>query len=77
MDYVTADKFNENATVRNISISKSQFLNIFLTYLYDQVGSADDASGIPDGWMGLDCGAKSSELFAEVVGRAKTILWNG
>jgi len=41
------------------------------------VGSADDASGIPDGWMGLDIGPKSSEKLKEVVLRAKTILWNG
>jgi len=42
-----------------------------------QVGSADDTSGIPDGWMGLDIGSKSCEKFKEVVLRAKTILWNG
>lgn len=27
--------------------------------------------------MGLDCGPKSNELFAEAVKRAKTIVWNG
>eukprot|EP00730_Choanoeca_flexa_P016821 TRINITY_DN8020_c0_g1_i3.p1 TRINITY_DN8020_c0_g1~~TRINITY_DN8020_c0_g1_i3.p1 ORF type:complete len:435 (+),score=159.59 TRINITY_DN8020_c0_g1_i3:782-2086(+) len=42
-----------------------------------QVGAADDASGIPDGWMGLDIGPKSADKFSEVVGRAKTIVWNG
>ena len=39
--------------------------------------STDASQGIPDGWMGLDCGPKSSALFAEVIGRAKTIIWNG
>jgi phosphoglycerate kinase len=38
---------------------------------------ADDASGIPDGWMGLDAGPKSSALFREAILRAKTIVWNG
>lgn len=38
---------------------------------------ADDASGIPDGWMGLDGGPKSRALFAEAIGRAQTIIWNG
>jgi len=33
--------------------------------------------GIPVGWMGLDCGPVSSATFAEAIGRAKTILWNG
>jgi len=42
-----------------------------------KTGTADDETGIPDGWQGLDCGPKSNEAFAEVVGRAKTILWNG
>ncbi|RXK55991.1 phosphoglycerate kinase [Oleiharenicola lentus] len=42
-----------------------------------QTGVADDKSGIPAGWMGLDAGPKSRELFAQVIGRAKTIIWNG
>lgn len=42
-----------------------------------QTGVADDKTGIPDGWMGLDSGPKSRELFAQVIGRAKTIIWNG
>jgi phosphoglycerate kinase len=40
-------------------------------------GTATDAEGIPDGWMGLDCGAKSIELYKEAIAEAKTILWNG
>ncbi|MEQ2189089.1 phosphoglycerate kinase [Goodea atripinnis] len=39
-------------------------------------GTATVAAGIP-GWMGLDCGAESSKLYAEAVGRAKQIVWNG
>lgn len=38
---------------------------------------ADASTGIPDGWMGLDCGPKSIALFTEVILRAKTIVWNG
>jgi len=41
------------------------------------VGSATVEQGIPEGWMGLDCGPKSNVLFAEVVARAKLIVWNG
>ncbi|KAI9221203.1 phosphoglycerate kinase [Blastocladiella britannica] len=36
-----------------------------------------DAEGIPDGWMGLDCGPESAKVFAATVANAKTILWNG
>jgi phosphoglycerate kinase len=32
---------------------------------------------IEDGWMGLDIGPKSIELFAEAVKNAKTVVWNG
>jgi phosphoglycerate kinase len=42
-----------------------------------KTGEATDESGIPDGWMGLDCGPKSNKLFEEAIGEAKTILWNG
>ena len=42
-----------------------------------KVGQAEDASGIPDGWMGLDIGEKSRKLFADAIVKAKTILWNG
>ncbi len=36
-----------------------------------------DKQGIPDGWMGLDAGPKSIELFNVAIARAKTIVWNG
>lgn len=42
-----------------------------------QTGTADDESGIPEGWMGLDCGPKSIEMCKEAIQKAKTILWNG
>lgn len=32
---------------------------------------------IPDGWMGLDTGEKTNILFAEVIKKSNTILWNG
>ena len=42
-----------------------------------QVKVADDASGISDGWLGLDVGPKSTALFLDAIKRAKTIIWNG
>ncbi len=32
---------------------------------------------LPDGWTGLDIGPESAAAFAEVVGGAGTVLWNG
>nr|1HDI_A Chain A, PHOSPHOGLYCERATE KINASE [Sus scrofa] len=42
-----------------------------------KIGQATVASGIPAGWMGLDCGPKSSAKYSEAVARAKQIVWNG
>ena len=42
-----------------------------------QVKVADDASGIADGWLGLDVGPKSTALFLDAIKSAKTIIWNG
>lgn len=55
VDYVTADKFDANATT----------------------GTATDKDGIPDGWMGLDCGPESIKLYQQAIDEAQTILWNG
>jgi phosphoglycerate kinase len=42
-----------------------------------KTGTATDEEGIPDGWMGLDCGPKSIKLFQDTINESKTILWNG
>lgn len=55
VDFVTADKFEENA----------------------KVGQATVESGVPAGWMALDCGPESIKNHAQVVSQAKLIVWNG
>ena len=32
---------------------------------------------IPDGWMGLDIGPKTVELYSKAIQGAKTVVWNG
>jgi phosphoglycerate kinase len=32
---------------------------------------------VPDGWMGLDIGPASAERYAQVIGEAGTVFWNG
>lgn len=34
-------------------------------------------AAIPDGWLGVDIGPKTAELYAKEIARAKTIFWNG
>ena len=36
-----------------------------------------DSDTIPDGWMGLDIGAKSCALFAGAIKGSGTVVWNG
>jgi len=42
-----------------------------------ETGTATDAEGVPDGWMGLDCGEESIKLYKKAIDEAQTILWNG
>jgi len=35
------------------------------------------ATGIPDGWKGLDIGPATVSAFADVLSTAKTVFWNG
>jgi len=74
-------------TVQNI-VEKAQKKGVKLHFPVDyvtadkfdknaKVGTADDKSGIPEGWMGLDIGPASIAQFTNVIDQAKTILWNG
>ena len=36
-----------------------------------------NSDSIPDGYVGLDIGAKTKEIFVEIIKNAKTIFWNG
>jgi phosphoglycerate kinase len=36
-----------------------------------------DIKNIPEGWMGLDIGPQSEKVFADVIKKSKTVLWNG
>merc|ERR1711881_223932 len=42
-----------------------------------EIKSSTKADGVPDGFMGLDCGPASNEMNANAVKEAKTIIWNG
>ena len=48
------------------------------TSIADTVAAKITASAsIPEGWMGVDIGPKTVELYAAEIKRAKTIFWNG
>ncbi|MGN0171385.1 MAG: phosphoglycerate kinase [Acutalibacteraceae bacterium] len=43
----------------------------------DATAKVFDEGNIADGWMGLDIGPKTQELFADAVKNAGTVVWNG
>ncbi|EGN96034.1 hypothetical protein SERLA73DRAFT_185528 [Serpula lacrymans var. lacrymans S7.3] len=69
-------------------VEKAREYNVKLVFPVDYItadkfdknaktGVTSASDGIPDGWMGLDAGPESRELFRQMVLEAKTILWNG
>lgn len=46
-------------------------------YSADAEHKVVDSDKMPEGWMGLDIGPKSVELFTKVIVAAKTVIWNG
>lgn len=44
---------------------------------FDPEANTQIVSEIPDGWMGLDIGPKTVELYADAIKNAKTVVWNG
>lgn len=46
-------------------------------YAADAEHKVVDSDKIPAGWMGLDIGPKSVELFGKAIKAAKTVIWNG
>ena len=50
---------------------------IGLEYDKDTEHKTVSSDAIPDGWMGLDIGPKTTELFANAIKGAGTVIWNG
>ena len=47
------------------------------TYAEDAECKPCDSDNIPDGWMGLDIGEKTTAIYADAVKSAGTVVWNG
>ena len=46
-------------------------------YAPDAEAMIVNSDDIPDGWMGLDIGPKTQELFADAIKGSGTVIWNG
>lgn len=73
----TALEILQKAKDRNVSIHLPE--DSVIADKFDANANTDTApsDAIPDGWMGLDIGPKAEGIFAEVIRKSKTILWNG
>ncbi|MBL7720845.1 MAG: phosphoglycerate kinase [Chitinophagaceae bacterium] len=73
----TALEILQKAKDRNVSIHLPE--DSVIADKFDANANTDIApsDAILDGWMGLDIGPKAEGIFSEVIGKSKTILWNG
>ncbi|MBN8623829.1 MAG: phosphoglycerate kinase [Flavobacteriales bacterium] len=75
----------QNLALEILEKAKAQNVKVYLpvdTIIADEFNNdADrreaDIYDIPEGWMGMDAGPKSRDLFHDVILNSRTILWNG
>ncbi len=73
----TALEILEKAKQKNVSIHLPETSIIADKFAADANTKDCPSDQIPDGWMGLDIGGKAIGIFSEIIGKSKTILWNG
>lgn len=73
----TALEILDKARQKNVSIHLPEDSVIADKFAADANTNICPSDAIPDGWMGLDIGPKAIGIFNEIIGKSKTILWNG
>ncbi len=73
----TAKEILKKALEKNVSIHLPEDSVIADKFDANANTNTSPSDAIPDGWMGLDIGPKAVGIFSEVIGKSKTILWNG
>ena len=78
---------DDKLELANEMVAKARAKGVnFLLPVDNRIGRAYDentqnmvifSDSIPDGWMGLDIGPVTSELFAKTIEGAGTVVWNG
>lgn len=80
---VEEDKMD--TALKILSDAKAKGVNIYIPidsivadkFAEDANNKQCDINAIPDGWMGLDIGTETEKIYADVIAKSKTILWNG
>ena len=78
---------NDKVNLSKSIIEKAKELGVNLLLPIDSVNADDfnnnaniitsEITNVPEGFMGLDIGEKSIQLFSETIQKSKTIIWNG
>ena len=72
-----AKEMMETAKAKGVNFLIPVDNRVGLEYKADTENKIVDSDDIPDGWMGLDIGPKTEELFANAIKGAGTVIWNG
>lgn len=67
----------QKAQANNVNLVLALDVKIADSFSNDAKTDFVDVNKIPDGWEGLDIGPKTERLYADVIKKSKTILWNG
>ncbi|KAI4323245.1 hypothetical protein L6164_022866 [Bauhinia variegata] len=73
----TASQLIEKAKAKGVTLLLPIDVVIADKFAADANSKVVPASGIPDGWMGLDIGPDSVKTFSEALDKTQTIIWNG
>ena len=73
----TVKGFIQQAAERGVELVLPVDVVIADAFAADAATQVVDADAIPDGWMGLDIGPRSREIFASKISDAGTVVWNG
>ena len=72
-----AGKLMEQAKAKGVNLLLPVDIIAAKEFAADAENKVVAADAIPQDWMGLDIGPETAELFANVIRKAKTVIWNG
>ncbi len=72
-----AQSFIEKAKVKGVNLYLPVDVIVADEFSKDANTKTVAIDEIPEGWMGLDIGPKTAELYADVIKASKLIIWNG
>ena len=73
----TALKILKDAKEKGVNIYLPVDTIIADTFSNNTTTKLCSIKNIPDGWLGLDIGEETEKIYADVISKSKTILWNG